>query len=115
MSAAVLMLSDSDLGRYWTIGLVLSVVVVVAVVVLLLVIWSAARRILAAALRCLGAVKAARANTDPLLELTTTNHVAADLLAAAVSIERHARMIGEALVATEVPEGPVKIKGATRR
>jgi len=97
------LISDSDLLGGWTIGLVVTVLVVVVVVVLLAAILLAARRILAAAVRCLHAVEAIRANTQPLHELTTTNIVARDLLGGAAAIKKHAEIIASALEATEHP------------
>lgn len=97
------LISDPDLLGGWTIGLVVALVVVVIVVVLLGAILLAARRILAAAVRCLHAVEAIRANTQPLHALTTTNVVAADLLGGAVAIKTHAEIIASALEATEHP------------
>ena len=97
------LISDSDLLTGWTIGLVVAVLVVVIVVVLLVTILLAARRVLAAAVRCLHAVEAIRANTQPLHALTTTNAVAADLLGGAAAIKRHAEIIASALEATEHP------------
>lgn len=97
------LLSDSDLQSGWTIGLVAAIAVVVIVVVLLVAILLAARRILAAAVRCLHAVEAIRASTQPLHALTTTNAVAADLLDGAASIKKHAEVIASALEATENP------------
>lgn len=93
--------ADPDLQAHWLIGLVLVALVVVIVVALLITILLGARRILAAAVRGLGAVEGIRQNTDPLWELTTTNQVAGDLLAGAVSIKRHAEGIAGALEATE--------------
>lgn len=93
--------ADSDLQTYWLIGLALVVLVVVIVVALLVAIIVGARRILAAAVRALAAVEAIRRNTDPLWDLTTTNHVAADLLGGAASIKRHTEAIAGALEATE--------------
>ena len=97
------LISDPDLLRGWTIGLVVAVLVVLIVVVLLAAILLAARRILAAAVRCLHAVEAIRANTQPLHDLTTTNAVAAELLGGAVAIKTHAEIIASALEATEHP------------
>lgn len=98
------LISDSALGRDWTIGVVLSVLVVVIVVVLLLAIIVFARRILAAAVRCLHAVEKIRANTLPLWDLATTNEVAADILATAASIKKRADAVAGALEATEHKE-----------
>jgi NiFe hydrogenase small subunit HydA len=95
------LIADADLRTYWLIGLVLVAVVVVIVVVLLVAILLGARRILAAAVRALAAVEGIQRNTDPLWDLTTTNKVAADLLAGARSIRRHAEGIAGALEATE--------------
>ena len=95
------LIADADLRTYWLIGLVLVAVVVVVVVVLLVAILLGARRILAAAARALKAVDGIRRDTDPLWDLTTTNKVAADLLAGASSIRRHAEGIAGALEATE--------------
>ena len=97
------LISDSDLQTDWTIGLVVAVAVVLIVVVLLGAILLAARRILAAAIRCLHAVEAIRASTEPLHALTTTNAVAADLLGGAGAIKKHAEIIASALEATEQP------------
>ena len=99
--SSVFLISDSDLGRYWTIGLVLVVLVVVIVVVLLLAIIVFARRILAAAVRCLHAVEKIRNNTLPLWDLATTNEVAGDILGGAASIKKRAEAIAGALEATE--------------
>ena len=107
------LISDSDLLRGLTIGLVVAVVVVLVVVVLLAAILLAARRILAAAVRCLNAVEAIRGNTQPLHELTTTNAVAADLLGGAGAIKRHAEVIASALEATESPS-PAQPREAQR-
>lgn len=98
------LISDSDLGAYWTVGIVLVALVVVVVVVLLVAILLAARRILAAAIRCLNAVEAIRQSTLPLWDLTTTNAVAKDLLGAAGSIKHHVEAIAGALEATEHQE-----------
>ena len=97
------LVADSGLQAGWTVGLVAAIAVVVIVVVLLLAILLAARRILAAAIRCLHAVEAIRASTEPLHALTTTNKVAADLLAGAGAIKKHAEVIASALEATEHP------------
>lgn len=104
MVTSVLLISDGDLGRYWTIGLILIVLVVVIVVVLLLAIIVFARRILAAAVRCLHAVEKIRSNTLPLWELSTTNEVAGDILGGAASIKKRAEAIAGALEATEHKE-----------
>ncbi len=95
------LIADADLQTYWLLGVVLAAVVVVIVVVLLVAILLGARRILAAALRALAAVQSIRRNTDPLWDLTTTNKVAGELLAGALSIKRHAEVIAGALEATE--------------
>ena len=97
----MLLLGDADLQAFWTIGMIAAVLVVVIVVALLLAILLAAKRILAAAVRCLLAVRKIRTNTDPLWDLTTTNQVASDLLAGAESIRHHAEVIASALEATE--------------
>lgn len=104
MLTSVFLISDSDLGRDWTIGLILSVLVVVIVVVLLVAIIIFARRILAAAVRCLLAVQKIRDNTLPLWDLATTNEVAADILATAASIKKRAEAVAGALEATEHKE-----------
>lgn len=104
MVTGVVLISDSDLGRYWTIGLILAALVVVIVVVLLLAIIVFARRILAAAVRCLHAVEKIRANTLPLWDLATTNEVAADILTTAASIKKRAEAVAGALEATEHKE-----------
>lgn len=106
--------SDSDLQTGWTIGLAAVVVVVLVVVALLVAILLAGRRILAAAVRCLVAVESIRANTNPLLALTTTNAVAADLLGGAASIKRHAEIIASALEATETPSAQAHHREAQR-
>ena len=100
----MLLISDSDLGGYWTIGIIAVALVVVIVVVLLVAILLAARRILAAALRCLTAVDAIRQNTLPLWDLTTTNKVAREILGGAGSIKGHVEAIAGALEATEHQE-----------
>jgi hypothetical protein len=97
----MMLLADADLGTYWLIGLGAVAAVVVIVVVLLLAILVGARRILKAAQRADAAVERIRQNTLPLWDLTTTNHVAGDLLAGATSIKRHAEMLASALEATE--------------
>lgn len=97
----MMLVADADLLFYWSVGLVTVAAVVVIVVVLLLAILIGARRILRAAVRALGAVEHIRQNTLPLWDLTTTNHVAADLLAGATSIKRHAEALAGALEATE--------------
>lgn len=95
------LIADGDLQAYWSIGLGAAVLVVVIVVVLLVTILLAARRILAAAVRCLHAVQHIKTNTDPLWDLTTTNQVAAEILAGAGAIKHHAEQIATALEATE--------------
>ncbi len=105
------LVSDTDLLTGWTIGLVAAVLVVVIVVVLLVAILLAARRILAAAIRCLNAVEAIRASTQPLHELTTTNAVAADLLGGAGAIKMHAEVIAAALETTEHPARSQAMEG----
>ncbi len=79
---------------------------VLIVVVLLVTILVAARRILAAAVRCLHAVQRIKTNTDPLWDLTTTNAVAAEILAGATAIKHHAEQIAGALEATEHGRAP---------
>lgn len=94
-------MTDSDLLARWIIGVVAAGVVVVVVVALLLLIINEARRILNAAVRCLGAVRSIRTNVEPLWELHTTNTVAEDIVTGAQSIEAKARLLADALEAHE--------------
>ncbi len=97
--------ATSSLGPDWGIGLAASLAVVLLVAALLLGIWSAAKGILAGAVGSLGAVQRIRRSTDPLFALTTTNEVAAGILAAAGGIARDATSLAAAFEATEHPEG----------
>ncbi len=100
----MLLISDADLGTYWTIGLAAAAAVVVIVVALLLTILWTARRILRAAVRALNAVERIRQNTMPLWDLTTTNQVAGELHATVSSIKSRVERIAGALEATEHQE-----------
>lgn len=92
-------MTDSQLLTRWIVAMVLIAVVVVLVVVLLLLIIVMARGILAAAVRCLGAVEKIRANVEPLWALETTNQVAEKLVGGAQSIEGKARLLADAVEA----------------
>jgi len=91
--------TDAQLLTRWIVAMALIAVVVVLVVALLLMIIVAARGILAAAVRCLGAVEKIRANVEPLWALETTNQVAEKLVGGAQSIEGKARLLADAVEA----------------
>lgn len=94
-------MTDADLLTRWEIGLIAAAVVVVLVAVLALLIIVAARGILAAAVRCLGAVQGIRTNVAPLWDLRTTNDVAVQISAGAHSIENRTQLLAHALEAHE--------------
>lgn len=94
-------MTDADLLTRWVIGLVAAAVVVVLVTVLALLIILAARGILAAAVRCLGAVEGIRTNVAPLWDLRTTNDVAVQIAGGAHSIENKTHLLAQALEAHE--------------
>jgi hypothetical protein len=99
-------MTDSDLLTRWWIGIAAAAVVVVLVAVLALLIIAAARGILAAAVRCLNAVEAIRANVEPLWELPTTNEVAAQIADGAHSIENKTQLLAHALETHEPAPTP---------
>ncbi|MDQ6846047.1 MAG: hypothetical protein M3019_00450 [Candidatus Dormibacteraeota bacterium] len=94
-------MTDADLLTRWEIGIAAAAVVVVLVAVLSLLIIVAARGILAAAVRCLGAVEGIRTNVAPLWDLRTTNDVAAQISGGAHSIENKTQLLAHALEAHE--------------
>lgn len=92
-------MTDSDLLTRWSIGMAAAIVVVLVVAVLLVLIIDQARAILAAAVRCLAAVRAIRPNVEPIWELETTNRVAEQLVGGAQSIAGHAKLLADTLEA----------------
>jgi hypothetical protein len=93
--------TDSDLLTRWSIGMAAAIVIVLVVAVLLLLIINQAKGILAAAARCLAAVRAIRPNVEPIWQLETTNRVAEQLVAATQSIEGKAALLADTLAAEE--------------
>lgn len=87
----------SDSSGAWRIGLGLAGVVVGAVAGLLLAIIAVARSIEANVARAKAAAEAIVRNTNAIWELDKTNGAAADLLATARAIERHATEVADAL------------------
>ena len=96
-------MSDSDLLTRWTIGMVAAIVIVLVVAILLVMIIDQARGILAAAARCLEAVRKIRPNVEPIWELETTNRVADQLVGGAQSIAGHAKLLADTLEAEGIP------------
>lgn len=90
-------MTDSDLVARWTFGMIAAIVVVLVVAVLLVLIIDQAKGILAAAVRCLDAVRKIRPNVEPIWELETTNRVAEQLVGGAQSIEGHAKLLADSL------------------
>lgn len=95
-------MTDSDLVARWTVGMAVAVAVVLVVAVLLVLIIDQAKGILAAAVRCLDAVRSIRVNVEPIWDLETTNRVAEQLVGGAQSIEGHAKLLADALEATSM-------------
>lgn len=81
----------------WRTGLGLGGVIVAAVAGLLLAIIAVARSIEANVARALRAAEAIVRHTNAIWELDKTNKAAAELLATARSIERHATEVADAL------------------
>lgn len=104
-------MTDSDLLTRWSIGIAAAVVVVLVVAVLLLMIINQARGILAAAARCLAAVRAIRPNVEPIWQLETTNRVAEQLVAATQSIEGKAELLADTLSKEEASRVPASQTG----
>lgn len=92
-------MTDSELLTRWSIGMAAAILVVLVVAVLLVLIIDQARGILAAAGRCLVAVRRIQGNVEPLWQLETTNQVAEKLVAGAQSIEGKARLLADTVEA----------------
>lgn len=90
-------MSEQHFLRNWYTGVAVAVAVVVAVAGLLLAIIGTARRILDHAGRALEVANEIVVNTRPIWELDRTNGVAAQLLAGAQAIERHATEVADAV------------------
>jgi hypothetical protein len=87
----------NDSSGAWRVGLGLAGVVVGAVAGLLLAIIAVARSIEANVGRARAAAEAIVRNTDAIWALDKTNRAAAELLATARAIERHATEVADAL------------------
>ncbi len=76
-----------------------AIVVVLVVATLLVLIIDQAKGILAAAARCLEAVRNIRPNVEPIWDLETTNRVADQLVTAAQSIEGKTKLLADTVEA----------------
>ncbi len=90
-------MTEKQFLTYWYRGITIAGGVVVAVAALLLVIIATARSILNNAKRAIAIANHIVTNTRPIWELEQTNVVAAQLLAGAEAIERHAAEVADAL------------------
>lgn len=90
-------MTDSELLTRWGVGIALAGVVVLVVAILLVRIVAEARGILAAARRCLSAVRGIQENVEPLWGLSTTNQVAERIAGGAHSVEAMTRQLADAV------------------
>jgi len=95
----------AGLYTIWTIWLVVAVVVILLAAALLIAILLVARSLVTHGLQALAAADAIAEDTKIIWALSTTNEVAAEILATTESIEAHGGRIAGALHETQAVPG----------
>ncbi len=96
-------MTDAELWATWRLWVAIAGVLVLVAAGLLISIWLTAQRILAEAVRALGAAEKIEANTRAIWELQKTNEVGDRMLDTVRSIEQKTTSLAKALEGEAVP------------